>query len=565
MARIRLGERLLKEGLITQEQLEMALKEQARTGVLLGEVLNSLGFVTQEAIMRILAADAGIEFVSLRGLTIPEDVLKLLPEPFALKHRAIPIGLSNGTLKVATSNIFDIEAIDELQELTGFFVQVVAITEEELTQALNRYFGGKTSPTEGKTLSARPEAEIEQTLSMAEREAGAGDETEIAMVAPVVKLIDLLIAQAVQSEATDLHIEPEENLIRTRYRIDGVLSQGPTIPKKLQSAVTVRVKIMSGMNISETRIPQDGRIKSSVNGKVVDIRVNSFPTTFGETIAMRLLNKEKVVRGLESLGFSLTSLETLKKIITKPHGIILVTGPTGSGKTTTLYSALTFLNGLERKIITVEDPVEYELPVIRQSQVNPRAGLTFATGLRAILRQDPDIIFVGETRDGETAEMAVRAALTGHLVFSTLHTNDAVGAIPRLIDMGVEPFLVASSLVAVIAQRLVRVICKECKEAVDVPNIALLDELGWEGKLTKCYKGKGCPACRSTGFRGRIALVELLIITPEISELMVKRADSVTMKALALRQGMKTLKEDGLEKVQQGITTIEEVIKVAAL
>jgi type IV pilus assembly protein PilB len=562
MARIRLGERLLKEGLISHEQLEMALKEQTRTGALLGEVLHSLGFVSQESIMQILASDAGIEFVNIRGITISEELIKLVSEPFARRHKALPIGLSNGTLRVATSNIFDVEAIDELQELTGYFVQVVAATEEEMNQALNRYYGTRTSPVEGEPTGSKLEAEIEETIRRAEKEASMETETEAAMVAPMVKLIDLLIAYAIQLEATDIHIEPEENLIRTRYRIDGVLYQGPVLPKKLQSAVTVRMKIMSNMNISETRIPQDGRVKTTVDSKVVDIRVNNFPTTYGETIAMRLLDKEKLVRGLESLGFTPSNLAIFQKMITKPHGIILVTGPTGSGKTTTLYSTLTYLNSLERKIITVEDPVEYELPIIRQSQINPKAGLTFATGLRAILRQDPDVIFVGETRDGETAEMAVRAALTGHLVFSTLHTNDAVGAIPRLIDMGVDPFLVSSSLVAVIAQRLVRVTCKQCKIEV-APDPARLKDVGWEGLLTKCYKGKGCPACRNTGYRGRVAVFEMLTVTPEFSELIQKRADGVTLKALALRQGMKTLKEDGLEKIQLGITTLEEVLKVA--
>ncbi|MFN3466131.1 MAG: GspE/PulE family protein, partial [Candidatus Brocadiales bacterium] len=308
MARIRLGERLLKEGLISQEQLEMALKEQVRTGSLLGEVLNGLGFVTQEAIMKVLAADAGIEFVSLKGASISEDLAVLLPEPFARKHKALPVNLSNGTLKVAMCNIFDVEAIDELQELTGYFVQVVATTEEDMIQALNSCYGDKTVSPGGKPTAGNLEAEIEETIRRAEKEVAVGDETEVSMAPPMVKLVDLLIAYAIQLEATDLHLEPEENLIRTRYRIDGVLCQGATIPKQLQSAITVRVKIMSGMNISEARIPQDGRIKTTVGSKPVDIRVNSFPTTFGETVAMRLLDKEKLVRGLESLGFSPTNL-----------------------------------------------------------------------------------------------------------------------------------------------------------------------------------------------------------------------------------------------------------------
>ena len=357
MARIRLGERLVKEGTISQEQLEMALKEQARTGSLLGEVLTGLGFVTQENIMRILAADAGMEFVSLRGANISEDLTKLLPEPFARKHKAVPVNLSNGTLKVAMSNIFDVEAIDELQGLTGYFVQVVATTEVDIAQALNSYYGTKTS-VDGRPIGGGLEAEIDETIQRLEKEVDVADEAEAGTAPPMVKLLDLLIAYAIQSEATDLHIEPEETLVRTRYRVDGVLCQGATLPKKFLSAVTVRVKIMSGMNISETRIPQDGRIKTNVGGRAVDIRVNSFPTAFGETIAMRLLDKEKLVRGLESLGFSPANLEKFEESISNPYGIILVTGPTGSGKTTTLYSTLAFLSSLEKKIITLEDPIE---------------------------------------------------------------------------------------------------------------------------------------------------------------------------------------------------------------
>ncbi|MFQ5957012.1 MAG: GspE/PulE family protein, partial [Candidatus Brocadiales bacterium] len=318
-----------------------------------------------------------------------------------------------------------------------------------------------------------------------------------------------------------------------------------------------------GMNISETRVPQDGRIKFPVANRIIDMRVSSFPTTFGETMAMRLLDKEKLVKGLASLGFSESNLEIFRIAIEKPHGIILATGPTGSGKTTTLYSTLTHLNSLERKIITVEDPVEFELPIIRQSQINPKAGLTFAVGLRSILRQDPDVIFVGEVRDSETAEMAVRAALTGHLVFSTLHTNDAVGAIPRLLDMGVEPFLAASSLTAVIAQRLARTICKNCKEEI-TPDSSLVKRLGSE-ELTrgmKFYRGKGCSNCRGTGYRGRMGIFELLNITPELSELIMKRADSNVLRTTAMKQGFKTLKEDGVDKVAQGSTTVEEVLRL---
>ncbi|HHT9131095.1 MAG TPA: GspE/PulE family protein [Candidatus Tripitaka californicus] len=561
MVRTRLGERLVKEGLITPAQLEMALKEQERTCELLGEIIYRLGFATKEAITKALAAEAGMEFVSLKEVTISENLKRLVSKEFARKHKVIPIGFSNGVLKIATPNIFAIKTIDELQNTTGHFVEVVATSEEELFQTLNHCYGNAISRVECGPAEGILEAEIEETIQKLEKEGDVGNTAEAGTAPPMVKLMDLLIAYAIQSEATDLHIEPEENLIRTRYRIDGVLQQGPALPKRLQSAITVRAKIMSGMNISETRIPQDGRIKTTVGDKIIDIRVNSFPTAFGETVAMRLLDKEKLIRGLESLGFSPTNLEKFEEAISNPYGIILVTGPTGSGKTTTLYSALACLSSLERKIITVEDPIEYELPIIRQSQVNPKAGFTFAAGLRAILRQDPNIIFVGEIRDGETADIAVQSALTGHLVFSTLHTNDAVGAIPRLLDLGVEPFLVASALISVLAQRLVRVICKQCKEEIS-PDPLRLKNLGWDGQLTTCYKGKGCPACRNTGHKGRVGLYELLTVTPELSELIEKRANNNTIRSLALNQGMKTLKDDGLEKVKLGVTTLEEVQKV---
>ena len=563
-----LGERLLKKGLLTEEQLELALREQTSTGALLGNVLHSLGFVSQEAIIETLAQEAGVECIKIKEYDVSDTAIKLVPEAFARKHKIIPLSVDNGTIKVAMANIFDVAVIDELQGLTKYYVDVAAATEDDIREALNRYYGTSGAATEGATIVEESgeaiEAQIEENIRAAERETETGEgAADVVLVAPVIKLMDLLITYAVKQDATDLHIEPDEKLIRTRYRIDGILHQGPSLPKKLSSPITVRIKIMSGMNISESRVPQDGRIKFSLNDKIIDIRVSSFPTTFGETVAMRLLDKEKLVRGLESLGFSESNLDIFKNAIKKPHGIILATGPTGSGKTTTLYSTLTYLNSLERKIITLEDPVEYELQIIRQSQVNPKAGLTFAVGLRSILRQDPDVIFIGEVRDSETAEMAVRAALTGHLVFSTLHTNDAVGAIPRLLDMAVEPFLLASSLTAVIAQRLVRIICKRCKEET-TPDPALVRRLGGEEvtRDIKFYHGKGCTNCRGTGYRGRVAVIELLTISPEISELIMKRTDSNVIKGMAIKEGFKTLKEDGIEKIAQGITTVEEITKL---
>lgn len=561
----RLGDMLISAGHITEEQLGLALREQQRTGALLGEILCNLGLVTHELITFTLAESAGVEYLKLKECRFSAELMKAVPEAFARRHRLVPIALENGVLKVAMANIFDITTVDDLERLTKYYVEIKAATEDDIMAAIDRCYGTKEGEAqeivveqEGKPI----EDIIEESIKQAEKQAGTGEATEIAMVAPVIKLVDLLLTYAVKQEATDLHIEPEENLIRTRYRIDGILHQGPSLPKKLLSPLTVRVKIMSGMNISENRLPQDGRIKFTTDNKVIDMRVSSYPTTFGETMALRLLDKDKLVRGLESLGFNLSNLEIFKQVVAKHTGIILATGPTGSGKTTTLYSTLSYLNNLERKIITVEDPVEYELPIIRQSQINPKAGLTFAVGLRSILRQDPDVIFVGEIRDSETAEMAVRAALTGHLVFSTLHTNDAVGAVPRLIDMGVEPFLVASSVAAVIAQRLARKVCSQCKEEVPA-NPALLAQLSPEEKarITKFFMGKGCSNCRHTGYKGRIGIFELLNITPELSELIMRRANINVLKSQALKLGFRTLRDDALEKVTQGITTLEEILK----
>ncbi|MDO8136532.1 MAG: ATPase, T2SS/T4P/T4SS family [Candidatus Brocadiales bacterium] len=561
----RLGDMLISAGHITEEQLDLALREQQRTGALLGEILCNLGLVTHEVVSSALAESAGVEYVQLKECRFSAELMKAVPEAFARRHRLVPIALENGVLKVAMANIFDITTVDDLERLTKYYVEIKAATEDDIMAAIDRCYGTKEGEAqeivveqEGKPI----EDIIEESIKQAEKQADTGEATEIAMVAPVIKLVDLLLTYAVKQEATDLHIEPEENLIRTRYRIDGILHQGPSLPKKLLSPLTVRVKIMSGMNISENRLPQDGRIKFTTDNKVIDMRVSSYPTTFGETMALRLLDKDKLVRGLESLGFNLSNLEIFKQVVAKHNGIILATGPTGSGKTTTLYSTLSYLNNLERKIITVEDPVEYELPIIRQSQINPKAGLTFAVGLRSILRQDPDVIFVGEIRDSETAEMAVRAALTGHLVFSTLHTNDAVGAVPRLIDMGVEPFLVASSVAAVIAQRLARKVCSQCKEEVPA-NPALLAQLSPEEKarITKFFMGKGCSNCRHTGYKGRIGIFELLNITPELSELIMRRANINVLKSQALKLGFRTLRDDALEKVTQGITTLEEILK----
>src|SRR5437773_1378302 len=465
----RIGDRLVSSGVISSDQLEYALKEQKRTGERLGTILRQLNLITEDDLARILAEAAGIEHVSVRNLSVDPDVVNVLPETMARKFKVFPIAVENSSVTVAMADPLDVGAIDRIQQQTRRYVKVVASTEFDILTTIDKFYGAVREAGNLEDL-------IEDAVRQTEAKGGAEGREDLGLVAPVIKLIDLLILTGVSERATDIHFEPEKNLVRVRYRIDGVLKQGPYIPKKLERAINSRIKIMGNLNISESRLPQDGKATVSVYGKPIDIRVATFPTIYGENVVLRVLNKEQLVIGLESLGFSERNLSRFTQAISRPNGICLVTGPTGSGKTTTLYAALMRISTPERKIITLEDPVEYELPLIRQSQINVRAGLTYAAGLRAILRQDPDIILVGEMRDEETADTAIRAALTGLLVFSTLHTNHSAATIPRLLDMGVEPFLVASSLVGVVAQRLVRLICKYCKEEIK-PNPDLVKRL----------------------------------------------------------------------------------------
>jgi type IV pilus assembly protein PilB len=579
---LRLGERLINAGFLTNEQLDLALKEQKRTSELLGEVLVGLGFLPQDAVTSAIAAEAGAHHIELKNYpSIEPEVLELVPESFARQYILIPLSINDGCLVVAMENVFDVVTVDKLQRLTNCMVEAVSAIETDIVKAIDHFYkGDEASIYTGITGESYENESLEESIRMAQSECGvpiadSGIAPNAATAdlisefrtphSEVVRLVDQLITMGLRENATDVHIEPEEKLLRVRYRIDGVLQSGPSLPKSLQSAITVRIKIMSSMNISETRLPQDGRTMFNVGKREIDLRVSTYPTVWGENLALRILQKENLVRGLEHLGISHANLMLFRKIIEKPYGIVLVTGPTGSGKTTTLYSTLSYLNSLSKNIITIEDPVEYKLSVIRQSQINVKAGLTFPIGLRAILRQDPDIIFVGEIRDYETAEVAVRAALTGHLVFSTLHTNDAMGAIPRLLDMKVEPFLLASSPIAVIAQRLVRVICNNCKTLTS-PDYALLDETGWTdtAKDVSLYKGKGCASCSRTGYKGRIGIFELLVNAPKVNELIARKTGIDEIKAAASLQGMKTLREDGLEKVRSGITTLEEVIRVTS-
>jgi type II secretion system protein E len=444
----------------------------------------------------------------------------------------------------------DIVALDQVRHLTKIVtVEPIVVSEKSLEKVIDSSYG-----VSGSIEEIVRSIDKEKIVESAKRGVA-----EVAEEAPIVKIVNIMVMQAVKERASDIHIEPEEDNFRVRYRIDGILREVNILPKNLQSAVISRVKILAKMDIAESRKPQDGRIRLKVESRDLDIRVSTFPTVHGENIVMRLLDKSSVLLGLKEVGFT-EELGVFEKLIRRPNGIILVTGPTGSGKTTTLYAALTAISSMEKNIITIEDPVEYELPLIRQTQINPKAGITFANGMRAILRQDPDIIMVGEIRDKETAEIAIQAALTGHLVFSTLHTNDAPSAVTRLIDMGVEPFLISSSVIGILAQRLVRLVCNKCKEEYS-PERQVLKDLGIS-ESSRFFRGKGCNACKNTGFLGRSAIFELCLVNDEIKKMIEARrpADEIKKKAISL--GMKTLRDDGLKKAKAGLVSLEEVLEV---
>ena len=551
----RLGQILIESGTLTPEKLDLALREQKQTGEKLGATLQRLGICSEREISRVLASQAGVECVELTRLEIDRPVLLLIQRDYAEARSLLPLRLRGSTLQVAMANPLDLATADELARMTGKYIEVVHAPESEIKDAIIRHFGGQSGAGD----------DIPQLVEAARRALDAGG-TSGQEDSPYIRLVDGLLRQGVVEGATDIHIEPEEKVLRCRYRIDGRLVQGAVLPHELLPIVVTRVKIMAEMNISESRVPQDGRIFFDAGRKKVDMRVSTFPTVHGETIVCRILDKEALIVGLDRLKMPTAMLDTFKRDITRPNGIILVTGPTGSGKTTTLYSALTFLNRPDTKIITLEDPVEYELPVINQAQVNTAKGFTFAKGLRAILRQDPDILLVGEIRDVETAQMAIRAALTGHLVFSTLHTNSAAGAIPRLLDMGVEPFLLSATLVAVVAQRLVRQVCDGCGEAVtpDPEQTAILnlDAAAMEGASVRA--GRGCGLCRQTGYRGRLAVFEYLGIDTRLRQMIAERRDAADLEKAARESGQTFLRDDAIAKFRDGRTTLSEVLRVVS-
>lgn len=547
-----LGELLLEDGLITEEQLDEAVEEQGRTGLSLGRVLISRGLITEANLIALMAKRIGMEFVDLTEYQIDPSVAGRIPESLAKRYKALPIAFEDDKLVVAMSDPSNVNAIDDIRTLTGRQVKPVVATGTDILAAISRI----------QRLDRSLETSLQEATDEEEEEEGG---IELVEEAPIVKLVNLLITQAVQDRASDIHVEPQERDLRVRYRIDGVLHEIMRPAKNVQSSIVSRLKIMGEMDIAERRVPQDGRVSLNVGGKAIDLRVASLPTVHGEKIVMRILDKSSVLLKLEDLGFLEQNFKRFEQAYTKPYGMILVTGPTGSGKSTTLYATLNILNKEDRNIITVEDPVEYRLPGVNQIQVNVKAGLTFASALRSILRADPDIVLIGEIRDRETAQIAIEAALTGHLVLSTLHTNDAPSAVSRLIEMGIEPFLVASAVDAVLAQRLARRLCERCKETyVPTPEAMLENRFPFDpdSPMPTLYRPVGCQHCGKTGYRGRMALHEVMLVTEHVERLAVERKSSDDIKRVAIEEGMSELRNDGLEKTRMGNTSIEEIQRV---
>ncbi len=569
---LKLGELLLKAGLITQPQLDKALEEQRAHGGKIGEILQRLGYVSEEDIIECLSHQFGVPSINLRHFEIDASVARLITEEMARKYNVVPIVKTGQTLTVAMADPTNIFAIDEITFSTGFKVDPVVASEQAISEAIEKLYGTSRELEIKKVIEDLAQVE-EEALELLEEEEEL-DVSELAKEsseAPVVRLVNIILTDAIKRGASDIHIEPYEKTFRVRYRIDGVLQEVMSPPLRLKDAITSRVKILAKLDIAEKRLPQDGRIKlkAKVEGRTreLDYRVSTVPTLFGEKVVLRLLDKENLRLDMTKLGFEKGSLKKFEDAILKPYGMVLVTGPTGSGKTNTLYSAISRINTPEVNIMTAEDPVEFQLPGVNQVQMKESIGLNFAAALRAFLRQDPNIILVGEIRDFETAEIAIKAALTGHLVLSTLHTNDAPSTISRLMNMGIEPFLVATSVNVIAAQRLVRRICTNCKEQVEVPIQALLS-VGFseaEAHSLKIFHGRGCDRCGGTGYKGRVGLFEVMEISEDIRELILSGATVVELRRKAIEEGMITLRQSGLHKIREGITTIEEVVRETVL
>lgn len=556
-----IGQLLLQKKLITSEQLTQASTEQRKSGRLLGTILMRLGVINEDNLYDALSEQFGAEYIKLRKMNIHPTAIDEVPAKFVTQYDLIPINVEGNKVTVAMSNPNNLVALDNLRFLLGKYIQPVLASEGDIAEAIKRYYGVGAETIERIT----PAETVVEEKPAESQGAVTEDLVKVSRDPSVIHLVNELLLEAYKTRATDVHFEPYEEELRVRYRIDGILydtSVPPTI-KRFQAAIISRLKIMANLDISERRLPQDGRIKVKIVNQELDLRISILPCLFGESVVIRLLSSN-VYFGLDKLGFAPQDLAVFARLVRRPHGIIFLTGPTGSGKTTTLYAALSSINSPEKKIITIEDPVEYQLKGIVQIQVQTKIGLTFAQGLRSMLRHDPNVMMVGEVRDFDTAEVAIRIALTGHLVFSTLHTNDAVGGIARLIDMGAEPFLVSSSVNAFVAQRLVRVICPHCKGEAQ-PSPELLNEfMSGINKFSriKLYEGRGCEVCKYTGYIGRTAIYEILVNTNAIQRLIIKRASGDEIKMQALASGMRTLRQDGWEKALQGITTLSEVLRV---
>jgi type II secretion system protein E len=550
---------LQQTGLFTDLQISEVLTNQLTAAQPLIISLVKSRVATEEKLLQALATALHLPFTRITDKEIDATARAKVPTKVVFQHNVMPMRQENGTLIVAANDPFNLTMLEAVRLVTKSRVQLALCTEADIAKALKRYYGVGAETLD--ELLQKNVLDIDEIEMVTKDDLESGDQE-----ASVVKFVNQIIGEAYKERATDIHMEPMENDLRIRYRVDGALHQTP-VPaylKRFQAAIISRIKVMANMDIAERRLPQDGRINVRSGGAEIDVRVSTIPTAYGESVSLRLLTRSNIFLGLESLGLNKENEKTVRKLIDLPHGIILVTGPTGSGKSTSLYAFLSTINSIDQRIITIEEPVEYELPGVNQISVKSEIGLTFASGLRHILRQDPDIIMVGEVRDLETAEIAIRAALTGHLVFSTLHTNDAPGAITRLIDMGIEPFLVSSSVEALMAQRLIRTLCKSCKEEYK-PDPEFLREVGFPmediGRV-KFYRGRGCEDCRFTGFKGRSAIYEILVMSEALRPLIIERASSAAIKHLACTHGMRTLRDDGWEKVKQGITTVEEVARV---
>ncbi len=559
----RLGEMLVSAKLISEAQLSQALQEQKMNGGRLGSHLVKLGYISEDDLINFLCVQYGVPAVNLRDFKIDEQVATLIPTDLVNKYLTIPINRVGSTLIVATCDPTNISAIDDIKFITGYNVEIVVASETMIKETIEKLFDSSSMLED--VLSTFDDSELE--LVQEEEDLNVSELKKETEDAPVIRLVNHILVDAIRKGASDIHLEPYEKMFRVRYRIDGVLYEVMKPPMKLKNAITSRVKIMSELDIAERRLPQDGRIKMKISkDKTMDFRVSVLPTLFGEKIVLRLLDQSNLQLDMTKLGFEEKPLEQVKEAIYQPYGMVLVTGPTGSGKTTTLYSAISELNKTSDNIMTAEDPVEFNLQGVNQVQIREKINLTFASALRSFLRQDPDIILVGEMRDLETAEISIKAALTGHLVLSTLHTNDAPSTITRLINMGVEPFLIVSSLNLVLAQRLARKLCPSCKEPEDIPVKALIQS-GMKEEVAAeavCYSGRGCNECNNTGYKGRIALYEVMPMTDALKTAVIDGANTIELKEMAIKNGMKTLRQSGLSKVLEGVTSFREVLRVTA-